>query len=268
MRSLYARLAGVNLCLIASDTRQVPGSFSNVQENNRLHATLLREVQRLRGRVYVRDGAIPPSSLDSQGRHVSPHDNTAWHIVLREESGRVLGSIRVTLYCHADGPIPLDSLHVARLLERCPASSRPDYLVALTDFIGKSRQAMPCFFEAAGLVVAPEVRSPSVTPVIMASICSLSLAFGGAWGTGAATNRHNTAAMWKRYGGFPLPYGAGTLRPYYDDYHGCEMEILGFSTDRLHPVLAPTVSDIETALRSIPVITSSSTEHIAKPARP
>ncbi|HET9372773.1 MAG TPA: hypothetical protein VFO19_21065, partial [Vicinamibacterales bacterium] len=57
-----------------------------------MHATLLEELQRLRGTVYLEDGAIKPEQLSADGCHRTPEDQRAWHLlVLAEGQVRACG---------------------------------------------------------------------------------------------------------------------------------------------------------------------------------
>ncbi|WP_410962388.1 hypothetical protein, partial [Salmonella sp. SAL4355] len=44
--------------LLLAPTIQIPSSFENITFDSHRHAELKREMQRLRARVYLRDGAI------------------------------------------------------------------------------------------------------------------------------------------------------------------------------------------------------------------
>src|SRR5262245_32566423 len=61
------------------------------------HMWFLAEVQRLRGRVYLQDGAIEADQLSVDGRFVHPHDKTSWHLLFTNSMGEVAGCMRYRL---------------------------------------------------------------------------------------------------------------------------------------------------------------------------
>src|SRR5581483_9757390 len=58
---------------------------------------LLAEVQRLRGRVYLEDGAISSSQVTSDGRFLMDGDRKAWHLLSVGQAG-LFGCIRVLMH--------------------------------------------------------------------------------------------------------------------------------------------------------------------------
>ena len=256
MRSFYARLEGMHLCLLAPERERIPGSFINVSEDARRHGALLDEVQRLRGGVYVQDSALPGGALDKHGRHRDPVDASCWHMALLDGHGNVRAAIRMAIHFAGQEEVTLANLQAAHLVRRMPSPMRQKFVVALTDFIGDAARSTACFFETGGWVLDEAVRRHAAAPVTVAAVYALARALGGARGIGAATTRHGSASVLKRFGGFEVLCGKNeTLKPFHDPYYGCEMEILGFVSDRLSPSCETTVTDIQRALATIPVFT-------------
>jgi len=56
---------------------------------------MLARLQRLRGSVYLEDGAITEADLTPDGRHLSPVDERAWHVLAVEAGGQVRGCVCV-----------------------------------------------------------------------------------------------------------------------------------------------------------------------------
>ena len=69
--------------------------FRNVHYEPEWYEQILGEVQRLRGRVYLHDGAIQQEQLSADGRHISPVDSLSWHIVTLDERGLVVACARL-----------------------------------------------------------------------------------------------------------------------------------------------------------------------------
>jgi hypothetical protein len=57
---------------------------------------LLASMQRLRGTVYVNDGAIRPSDLTADGRHALRVDEHSWHVLSLNRTGQVSSCLRYT----------------------------------------------------------------------------------------------------------------------------------------------------------------------------
>src|SRR5580704_982152 len=60
-----------------------------------LHSRLFSEMQSLRGRIYLADGALSASDLDPWGRHVQAADSESWHLLTLSSMGRVIGCTRM-----------------------------------------------------------------------------------------------------------------------------------------------------------------------------
>src|SRR5947209_5625910 len=73
---------------------EAPEVFYEVENSPSRYSALLAEMQRLRGGVYLRDGAIESSQLAPDGRHILSVDRESWHILVLGPGGRVLGCMR------------------------------------------------------------------------------------------------------------------------------------------------------------------------------
>src|SRR5579871_6041710 len=74
---------------------QYPGG---VKFSADLHSHLLSELQRLRGRIYLADGAVSPGELDPRERHIQSLDTRSWHLLTLGSLGRVIGCTRFRRY--------------------------------------------------------------------------------------------------------------------------------------------------------------------------
>ena len=59
----------------------VPPLGWRIHNDDSHYHRLLHDAQRLRGRVYLEDGAISEAQLTSDGRHWQPLDATSWHVL-------------------------------------------------------------------------------------------------------------------------------------------------------------------------------------------
>lgn len=72
----------------------VRDGFQKPSHNYSLYKSLKAGMQRLRGRLYVQDGAISRSDLSADGRHTLATDEQGWHLLTLGASGEVLGCTR------------------------------------------------------------------------------------------------------------------------------------------------------------------------------
>src|SRR5262249_30139104 len=83
--------------LLAPLESPVPGFFTRVHSDRNRHESLLGEMQRLRGRLYLQDGAIEPEEL-TNGRHQLDIDEGSWHLLVMDQEDRVSGCMRYREY--------------------------------------------------------------------------------------------------------------------------------------------------------------------------
>src|SRR4051812_4947531 len=69
------------LALLAPLNTHIPTIFRDARASHQEHRSVLSEIQRFRGRVYLADGAIEKSDL-IDGRHVVPSDEHSWHFLI------------------------------------------------------------------------------------------------------------------------------------------------------------------------------------------
>jgi hypothetical protein len=79
---------------------------------------------------------------------------------------------------------------------------------------------------------------------------------GGAMGTTTATFRHRSSAILRKMGGYGLLSGGVELPSYYDPQYECEMEILGFDSDKPNPKYSGWIQECHWRLRHLNVVCS------------
>src|SRR5687768_9897696 len=94
IRLLERNIAAIDrhLLLLAPRHVEIPSQFQNVTAHSTEHSNHLRELQRMRGNVYLADGAISEQQLASDGAHVTAEDSRSWHIVMMDRQRRVMAS--------------------------------------------------------------------------------------------------------------------------------------------------------------------------------
>jgi hypothetical protein len=239
------------LTVLAPVEGEVPDCFLNVQENPERHEALLADIQILRGARYLRDGAITPLQLSSDGRHKLAVDEKSWHLLALNRDGTVCGGAR----CWKT------SNRVAFSELGAGASSLAQSDVwgmklrgAVEADLELARQKDVAYIEFGGWAVAEEFCCTTEALRIALGAYSLSRSLGGCVGISAATRRHHSSSILRRIGGRPLTVDGVELPPYYDPQYGCEMEMLRFESSLPNPRYESWIEEIRAHLLTAPVV--------------
>jgi hypothetical protein len=210
----------------------VQGIFKKVVFDNRRYNRLLGEMQRLRGRSYLEDGAIRSEELTSDGRHSSAADESAWHILSIAKDGSITTCLRFIDERHSASFRDLWVSHAA--ISRCPVLGWK-VRHAVESKMRRARDSRLRFGSVGGWAAAVEGRH-SVEPVaiILATYGLLEL-LGGCVGFATATFRHGSSSILRKIGLSPLTWNGVELPPYFDPQYGCDMEILEFDSGSPNP---------------------------------
>ena len=146
--------AGERLVLLAPPQASAHHFFRNVDVDSSLHESLLAEMQRLRGGVYLQDGAISSRELVA-GRHRTPEDERSWHLLIMDREQRV--NACVWYMAHPRGAT-LDSLRVRTCPLRASEGWGPRFKSAIDSELARARSLGLGFAEIGGWAVAPARR--------------------------------------------------------------------------------------------------------------
>lgn len=230
----------------------------------RLHARLTTEMQRLRGRVYLDDGAIRESDLRSGGRHVSDLDSESWHLLTLSATGSVLGCTRFRQHRNT---VSCNDLSVSRTpLAACPAWG-PAFRASLNRELESAREAGFSYLEIGGWALAPEIRGTAEAFRSVLAIYALGSLQGGALAIGTATERNASSSILRRLGGKPLEWAGSALPRYYDANYRCGMEILKFDSRYPNPKYHAAIGELRTHIAQLPVVCPDRAGGWAKAAR-
>jgi hypothetical protein len=231
---LHRSIGAVNrrLILLAPPQASVPYSFENVDADPERYQSLLTDMQRLRGSIYLRDGAVESNQLSPDGLHRTPEDERSWHLLMVDKAGQVNACV---WYMEHAPTVSVNQLRV----RKSPLASLPEWRDRLWSAVemdlSKARQAGLGFAEVGGWAVAEDSRCGSEGLVLALAGYSLGRVLGGAIGMTTATVRHCSSTILRRLGGTDLTVGDQKIPSYYDPRYKCEMELLRF--DSRHPSL-------------------------------
>lgn len=236
------------------------GVFRNIESNPHGYDHLVAEMQRLRGAVYSRDGAIQRSELTADGRHRSGVDEQSWHVLSLDRDNRVCACLRYLDESLAGGFDDLWIRHAA--LARLPGVGN-QFRGAVEKGMRSAKDMGMGFGEVGGWAVAEEHRCTFEPLRIILATYGLLRLLGGVVGLATATFRHDSAPILRRIGLTSMTSDGKELPPYFDPAYGCDMEVLQFDSRRPAPKYEEGVTELAGALRTAPVICRERT----KPAR-
>jgi hypothetical protein len=243
VRSIVAKTQ--QLVLLAPEYSRIPTTFLDVGIDYDRHQELLAEMQRMRGRLYLHDGAIEPWELSTDGRHQTPADEESWHLLALDSDGHVCGCARYREHCPAD---PYSKLSVAASPLANSSIWESHLYSAVSSEIALARSLDFAFVEVGGWALTDEFRSSPEAIKIALSAYSLARTLGGCIGITTATVRHSSASILRRIGGQMLQSGGVEIPTYFDPRYKCQMVILRFDSSAPNPRYSMWVDELEACL--------------------
>lgn len=239
--------------ILAPKHGEIPVSFFNVAADQLHYSELLAGMQRLRGEVYLADGAINASQLTADGRHELTTDEQSWHLLLVENDTSVVGCMR---YLRHRRDVLFSRTGVAKsALARCGEWGEK-LRQAVRIEVQSATEAGLGFAEAGGWALAPELRGSSAALSLVLGIYGLAQLLGEAYVLSTATVRNGSARMLQRLGGARLTLGDQELPAYYDPTYGCQMEVLRFDSRSPNPKYGGGVVQLRSELVNSSVLRS------------
>jgi hypothetical protein len=206
------------------------------------HRAAISDVQRFRGRVYIADGALPPSALDEEDRHYQEFDFENYHLCLRDTEQQLRGCFRLRLH---EPTVEIRDLALHEVIERMPSRLGTLCHGALASLFALSQKEQVGIGEVGGWAVDQELRHRRASILLPFAAWSLYEIIGHAIVLATATNRHHSSTILKRIGGFTLMRREGPLPCFMDDFYNCGMELLGFDSRKPHPKYEEIVADLK-----------------------
>ena len=241
------------LVVLAPRAHILAGSFASTATSvaGRSHEDLLAEVQRLRAKVFVKEGTVRQSAITLDGRHVTPLDDTSWHLVLTGPAGEVLGCVRYTIYPETAG---FDDLPFR---DHPLAHSTTRFRAAVESVLVRARQSRRGFAQAGMWALAEEARIGSNALRMVLGTFALAQLLGDCYAICTAVLKHHSAMILQRLGAQPLRYGSAELGVYYDPHYQCDLRLLLFDSRKPNSRFAGMTSEILAELAKSAVILPS-----------
>ncbi|MDQ6676231.1 MAG: hypothetical protein M3Z09_02925 [Acidobacteriota bacterium] len=240
-----------DLVFLAPSDTSMTALFQNTWRSNDVYTRLLSEMQRLRGRIYLKDGALSPSHLSEDGRHIAALDEKSWHLLILNHAGRVLGCLRFyrlpPLSRFSSINFRRGTVFRSRLWGRNVRNALQSEMVS-------ARYAKAAFIELGGWALAEELRNTTEALRSVIAAYAWSEFLGGALCITTATQRNGSASILRRVGGRALGWDGAEFPPYFDENYGCQMELLRFDSSCPNPKYRHIIDDLKLNLPKIPVI--------------
>jgi len=235
--------------------------FRNVDIDASRHGKLFREMQRLRGEVYLRDGAIERHELSAAGLHQTPEDDNSWHLLMLDEEGRLNSCI---WYLEHDNSTAIDALRARNCwLARAP-ESRDTFRRAVEAELRQARSESLRFAESGGWAVAEGSRCSTEGLLLALGAFAMGNVSGGVRALATATARHCSSTILRRLGGSLLGAGGQAISSYYDPKYKCDMELLRFDSRSPNARYAEWVDYLHSELADARVICATSDKFARK----
>ena len=245
------------LVLVAPPADVIPRAFKSVRVEPSEHQRLVREVQRMRGSVYLEDGAVQRDQLSPDGLHQTPEDERSWHLLFKHD-GHVTACAWLMVHT-------VEASFEQLRVRHTPLAQMEDWRAKLWFAVelelARSRAEGLAFGEVGGWAVARESRCTSEGLLLALAAYSLGRKLGGARGMTTATVRHSSSTILRRLGGAPLTAKGEEIPAYHDPQYGCTMEILSFDARRPNAKYAPLVDMLRRKLAHVPVVTRPPSLH-------
>jgi hypothetical protein len=215
--------------LLAPALSAVPHGFADAIVSPDDHEHLFAQMQRLRGRIYLEDGAIREDQLTADGRHQQSVDAESWHLLAVAPDGVVQGCAR---YRSLREPVQFGRLGVAHSAMAIDDRWGVKLRDAVRHDIEEAQARGVSYVEVGGWALTAELRCSTEALRIALATWALSRVLGGSIGITTATRRHCSASILRKIGGRSLIADGQEIPHYFDPSYGCEMEILRFDSER------------------------------------
>jgi len=255
LRLIESSIASIqqDLVLVAPPDAKLDGGFNGVVVDSFQHQQLIREMQRLRGRIYVDEGNITQQQLTPDGRHQTAEDNKGWHLLMTDERGSVRSCALYILY---ENTASIGDLRV----RQCPLVQHPEWKAkvkgAVESEIARARRAGLRFAELGGWAIAKERRGTPEGLMMALATYGLARTLGGALGITTANVAHSCSSILRRLGGAFLEFDGTTIPSYFDPRYNTTIDLLRFDSRSPSTKYAELIDIVKEKLANVTVIAS------------
>jgi hypothetical protein len=248
--------------LLAPPQTRSGGAFGRSKINEQLYRQRLASVQTLRGRVYLKDGAIQPWEVDEQGRFRMRGDEQSWHFLLIDEEEETIGCARYLVHPNT---VRFEQLRISH----CPIARHRQWggkvRQAVEADLERARKENLSYVEIGGWALCEQWRGTRAALEILVASYALAQLWGGSLGSCMATVRHHSSSILRRIGGCSLQIGGERVPAYEDPYYGCTMELLRFDSRSPAQRFIPLINQLKATVASTLTIRGARTQRWRPP---
>ena len=238
--------------LLAPQNSHSHSTYTRSKVNEQLHHQYLQSAQRLRGSVYLKDGAIQACELADDGRFRMRGDEQSWHLLLIDENRNTIGCARYLVH---PATVSFDRLRISQSTLAKDKFWGPQVRAAVEADLATARAQRFSYLEIGGWALAEEWRGTRAALEILVASYALGHLWGGCLASCTATIRHGSSSMLRRIGGSSLAIAGRDLPSYEDPQYGCKMELLRFDCRTPAPRFVPLISQLKTQLSDLVPVT-------------
>jgi hypothetical protein len=241
------------LVLIAPKQSAIGWYFQDVRVDPARRRRLLHTMQRLRGSIYLHDGAIRREDLSADGRHHTPEDDKSWHLLMMNARGRVSACVWYLEHTTSAAFEHLRARHT-------PLAGHQQWggrlWRAVESELALAREHQLRYAEVGGWAVSADARCSSEGLLLALAAYSLGRIGNGTLGMTTATVRHASSTILRRLGGSPLEADGETIPSYFDPRYKCQMELLRFDSRQPSGRYTPLIEGLKEKLARVNVLAS------------
>jgi hypothetical protein len=241
------------LVLLAPPQASLPDAFNDVTEDSVRHKQLVRQMQSLRGSIYLHEGNVKQYQLSADGRHQTPEDEKSWHLLMTDGSHKVSSC---AWYLVHENTTTVRDLRV----RNCPLAKHPEWQNKLTGAVESeisiARRDGLRYAELGGWAILKERRGTPEGLMMALATYGLSRILGGALGITTANVAHSCSSILRRLGGSHLEFEGTPIPVYFDPKYNTEIELLRFDSRRPSPKYASLIDIVMEKLSRVMVIAS------------
>jgi hypothetical protein len=239
------------LQLLAPSAAKTDGFSALIVGDTYRYDSYLAKMQRMRGRIYLTEGAIQDSQLDAEGRHRMTGDERSWHSLLVDPADQVIACARYLVHP------PVVSFRNTRASHSVLAKDSywgPRLWGAIENDITLARRLGVAYVEVGGWAVAAEYRSTKAALETLLGAFAWGELIGGCICSCTATSRNRSSTVLRKVGGTSLMLDGEQLPSYFDPEYGCEMEVLRFVAGEAATRFRPLIQGMKKELQHSPIL--------------
>jgi len=217
------------LVLLAPPQASLPEAFRKVTFDSARHDRLVREMQAVRGAIYLHGGYVTEQELSFDGLHQTAEDERSWHLLMTDGQDHVSSC---AWYLEHDSAESVENLRV----RDCPLAHTDEWREKLNRAVEsdmmQARRAGLRYAEVGGWAVSKARRCTSEGLMLALAAYGLCRVLGGALGITTANVTHASSSILRRLGGSYLESDGTALPAYFDPKYNTMIELLRFDSRR------------------------------------